>query len=196
MVVGQHAHHIARTELVADLGEVAVGPVVDDFVGHREPLHRREHGARVAHGDAVAEHLRDARSSAAVKSTAPKMIMRGGQRERLDEDGDGLLARLAVLSVVTRRRDAGLRARRARRGRRRGRDRRRRASPRRAADPAARAAWRRRSAPRRRSRARPVRAARSVSRNSSYSAHQSIGSTNRWIVPPHVRPTANASSSE
>ena len=27
-------------------------------------------------------------------------------------------------------------------------------------------------------------------------AHQSIGSTNRWIVPPHVRPTANASSSE
>ena len=28
-----------------------------------------------------------------------------------------------------------------------------------------------------------------------YDAHQSSGSMNRWIVPPHVRPTANASSS-
>ena len=27
-------------------------------------------------------------------------------------------------------------------------------------------------------------------------AHQSSGSTKRWIVPPHVSPTANASSSE
>src|SRR5205085_1459338 len=27
-------------------------------------------------------------------------------------------------------------------------------------------------------------------------AHQSSGSTNTWIVPPHVSPTANASSSE
>ena len=27
-------------------------------------------------------------------------------------------------------------------------------------------------------------------------AHQSSASMNRWIVPPHVSPTANASSSE
>ena len=39
-VVGEHAHRVARPELVADLGEVAVGPVVDDLVGHREPLRR------------------------------------------------------------------------------------------------------------------------------------------------------------
>ena len=124
VVVGQHAHRVARSELVADLGEVAVGPVVHDLVGHREPLHRREHRARVAHGDAVAEHLRDAASSAAVKSTAPKMIMRGGSANDSMNTRDGLLARLAVLAVVAGRRDARPRARRARRGRRRGRGRR------------------------------------------------------------------------
>ena len=37
-VVGEHTDRIAHTELVADLLEVPVGPIVHDLVGHREPL--------------------------------------------------------------------------------------------------------------------------------------------------------------
>ena len=45
------------------------------------------------------------------------------------------------------------------------------------------------------------RASRNVSRSASYTStiappYQSSGSTNTWIVPPQVRPTAKASSSE
>ena len=33
-VVGEHADGVARAEAVADLGQVAVGPVDHDLVGH------------------------------------------------------------------------------------------------------------------------------------------------------------------
>src|SRR5262249_41094018 len=58
-VVGEHAHRVAWTELLPDLLQVPVGPVVDDLVGEGEALPGREHRARVAHRHAVAEHLRD-----------------------------------------------------------------------------------------------------------------------------------------
>ena len=197
MVVREHADRVARPELVADLGEVAVGPVVDDLVGHREPLHRREHRARVAHRRRGSRAASRRFASAAVKSTAPKMIMRGGSANDSMKTRDRLLARFAVLAVVPRRREPGLElaervarddavevgvAERAR-----------------SAAPSGRTSS---LAPRsgpvdRPSRARPAppRRAQRVAQL-VVQAHQSNGSTNRWIVPPHVSPTANASSSE
>src|SRR5205823_3618633 len=53
-VVREHAHRVAWPELVADLLQVAVGPLVDDLVGHGKPLPRSEHRARVADHDAIA----------------------------------------------------------------------------------------------------------------------------------------------
>ena len=146
-------------------------------------------------------------ASAAVKSTAPKMTMRGGGDEALDEDADGSLARLAVLAVVPGRGEPGREL-----GERVASDdpvevgiteRAERRRPR-----ARRAAWRRGARPRSRWRARPDarRAARRRARRTPAStvtggsltvlAYQSSGSTKRWTVPPHVSPTANASSSE
>ena len=84
VVVGQHADRVARTELVADLREVAIGPVVDDFVGHREAQHRGEHGAGVAHRHAVAEHLGDLRERGGEVDRAEDDHARR-QHERLDE---------------------------------------------------------------------------------------------------------------
>src|SRR6478672_10243854 len=58
-VVGEDAHGVARTELLPDTGEEAVGPCVHDDVGHGEPRRGSEHGTRVAHRHVVPEQLRD-----------------------------------------------------------------------------------------------------------------------------------------
>ena len=193
MVVREHAHRVARPELGADLGEIAIGPVVHDLVGHREPLHRREHGARVADRDAVAEHLGDARERGGeVDGTEDDHA--GRERERLDEHRHVLFARFAVLAVVARRGEAGFEL-----------------AERVACDDAVEV----RVAERTHDRiAGPdeqlgadVRAGDDGDERDRFAGaqrvpqllvdrHQSIGSTNRWIVPPQVRPTANASSSE
>ena len=186
----------------ADRREMPVGPVTDDLVGHREPCPCREHLAGVAHRDAVAEQL--ARPyEGAVKSTAPKMIIRGCGRERLDEHLDDLLACLAVrarsAACTVEPEASSPRASRATTRSRSG-------SP---SEPSA--AWSGADqelgadcpAPRSPSRARRARrrAARRAAPRRSEPDRRVIsspveGSTKTWIVPPQVSPTANASSSE
>ncbi len=106
-VVGEHADRVARTELVAHLLEVAVGPLVDDLVGHREALPGGEHRARVAHDDAIAEHLRHAGERAREVDRAEDDHARR-RRERLDEHRHRVFTRFAVGAVVTGRREARL----------------------------------------------------------------------------------------
>ena len=104
-VVGEHADCVVTTEAVADLREVAVGPVVHDFVGHRESLHRREHRTRVAHHHVVAEHLRDLGQRGGEVDRAEDHHARR-RRERLDEHRHRVFACLAVHAVVPHRREA------------------------------------------------------------------------------------------
>src|SRR5581483_9103108 len=82
---------------------MAVGPVDDDGVGHREPRSRGEHLPGVAHRHLVTEDLGDTRERGGEVDGAEDDHA-GRRREGLDERGDGLLAGLAVLAVVT---DAG-----------------------------------------------------------------------------------------
>ena len=105
-VVGEHAHRVARPELGTDLLEVAVGPLVDDVVGHREALAGGEHRAGVAHHDAVPEHLRDLGQRAGEVDRAEDHHPRR-RRERLDEHRHRVFARFAVRAVVTGGREAG-----------------------------------------------------------------------------------------
>ena len=193
VVVREHADRVARAEIVAHLREIAIGPVVDDFVGHREPLHGREHRARVAHGHAVPEQLGDLDQSGGEVDRAEDDHARR-LRERLDEDADDFLAGFAVRAVVAGRGEAGLEL-----------------AERVARDDAvevgiAERALRRsvdaheqlgtdvRAVDDGRQRDRCLVAQRVAQR--VVDRHQSNGSTKRWIVPPHVSPTANASSSE
>ena len=138
-VVGEHAHRVTRAEVVADLLEVAVGPLVDDLVGHREPLAGGEHRAGVAHDHAVAEHLGHAGQRAGEVDGAEDDHARR-RRERLDEHRHGVFACLAVRAVVAGRREPGLELAQRVARRRRGRDRDRRAC-RAARHPDAPAAW-------------------------------------------------------
>src|SRR5436190_10363109 len=107
VVVGEHANDITRTELGADGFEIAIGPHVLDFVGHRKALHRREHRARVADGDPEAEHLGNPGQRGGEVDRAEDDHP-GRDDERLDEDGNRLLACFAVRPVVTRRAKTGL----------------------------------------------------------------------------------------
>ena len=100
MVVGEHADDVARSEPGADLGEVSIGPLVHDLVGHREPLHGREHGTRVAHRHAEAEQLGDTGQRGGEVDRAEDDHA-GRDDERLDEHRDRFLAGLAVRPVVT-----------------------------------------------------------------------------------------------
>ncbi len=59
--MGQHAGRVARAKVGADLLEVAIGPVDDDLVGHREAGRSSEDGAGIADRHAVAEDLGDPR---------------------------------------------------------------------------------------------------------------------------------------
>ena len=49
--------NITRPEVVTNLGEVTVRPVVHDLVGHAEALHGREDGPGVADDDVIPQHL-------------------------------------------------------------------------------------------------------------------------------------------
>ena len=135
-----------------------------------------------------------------MKSTAPKMIMRGGGANDSMNTADRVLARFAVRAVVAGRREPGLElaervagddaievgvAERAERvDRRAGRA----ASPR-GSGPAMTVASATGSSA-------AQRVAQRLVDRTGRRRHQSSGSTKRWIVPPHVSPTANASSSE
>ena len=206
VVVGEHADGVAGTQLVADAVEQAVGPVHHDLVGHREAALRGEHLSGVAHGDAVAEQLGlGGERPGEIDGTEDHHVRAPGVT--LHEHAEVHLAGLAVLAVVAHLADARVQhpqrvtlhhpvqvgvAQRAHRRRIRlyeefG------ARPRAHIRHSARV-W---AVDDRRQRNRllgpdgvPERLvdARSL-------AHQSSSSTNRWIVPPQVSPTANASSS-
>src|SRR3954471_1778595 len=79
-------------------------PLADDLVGVGEPLLRREDRSRVAHRHPVAEVLADAGyRSSEVDGAEDEHARR--RRERLDEDGDLVLATFAIWAVVP---DTGL----------------------------------------------------------------------------------------
>ncbi len=85
---------------------MAVRPVDDDLVGHREPLARREDLARVAHGHVVPEDLGDT-GERGREVDCPEDHHARWWRERLDERGDGSFPCFPVLAVVANARDAG-----------------------------------------------------------------------------------------
>ena len=100
VIVGEHAHRIARAESIADALEETMGPVDHDLIGVGEPSHGGEHLARVADGDVVAEHLGHAHERAGeVDRTEHEHA--GRRRERLDEHAQVLGAGFAVHAVVT-----------------------------------------------------------------------------------------------
>src|SRR6185295_2732219 len=195
-VVGEDADRIARTERRPDTVEHPVRPVDDDLVGHREPSRRGEHLARVADDHPVAEDLRDATEGRGEVDRAEDEHLRRW-RERLDEEADRGLVRLALLAVVAHPRAARFELGERIAGR----------------DPievgVAESAERRLLGTDEQVRAevraidhrdegdgllREERLAQDLV-DRWHSAYQSSGSMKRWMMPPHVRPTANASSS-
>ena len=184
--------------------EQAVRPVDDDLVGHREAALGGEDLAGVAHRDAVAEHLgHPGQRGGEVDGAEDQHLRRRG--EALDEDVDRVSRRPRRGWPRRPRRSGGRRcgpprARRGRRGRRRGRGRGRRAMPSGGLARVAPAACCRCPGPSMTvASATGCSARRRVARASRRcvtAGYQSSGSMNRWIVPPHVSPTANASSSQ
>jgi hypothetical protein len=192
-IVRQDAHRIARAERLPDRVEVAVGPRDDDLVRKRKALAGREDRPGVAHRDAVTEHLGDAHERGGEVDGAEDDHLRR-RRERLDEHRDLVLSSFAVRSVMPR-----VCAPRRQLAERIAGD-----------DPievgiAERSQWRRarthehlrsdaRTGDHRRERHRFVSAQRVA--QGVVEHYQSSSSTSTWMVPPHVRPTLNASSSE
>ena len=198
-VVGQDAHGVARSELGAVLVEHRGRPGDLDLVGHREAPPGGEHLAGVAHGHAVAEHLGDPRQRRGEvdRSEDPHLRRRG---VRLDEHAD----RRLVDQVLRRGLPLGAVAADPGPGRLQ-------LGERVAADDPVELGWPSDpSGPRSgcTSSLDPTcgpsitvaRATGDVAREALgvrvEDRHQSSSSMNRWIVPPQVRPTANASSSE
>ena len=177
--------------------EQPVGPVDHDLVGLGEPAAGGEHLAGVAHRHPVAEHLGHLDQRLGEVDGAEDQHA-GRRGERLDEHRDGLLAGLAVLAVVAHDRRAGgqLAERVA------------------ADDPVevgvAERAERLAIGPDQQLGADgraldhgdqrdrllgPQGLVEGVEDRRHASGYQSSGSMKRWMVPPQVRPTANASSS-
>ena len=199
-VVGQDAHCVAWPEFGPDLGQVAVGPVDDDLVGEREALAGGEDGAGVADGDVVAEELGDPEEGGGEVDGAEDDHLRWWC-ERLDEDGQVLLAGLAVEPVVAGAAAAGLQLADAVAGD----DAVEGLVPEAATDLpvgegeelGAEALGGAGDDGRQRDRAgRPDGVAQGLVEGGGLGAHQSSGSMKTWMVPPHDSPTANASSSE
>ncbi len=196
VVVGEDAHRIAWAERPTDPLEQAVRPVHDDLVGEREPGLGREHLPGVADGDPVAEQLGQAHEGGGeVDGAEDEHLRRRG--EALDEHRQLVLASLAARPVVAhpRRACGQLRLRVT-------------------ADDAIEVGVAERTAPvdtgldeqrttdpwpghDRGECDRPSCPQRGgeVVEEGAGAAHRSRRSTNRCMVPPHVRPTAKASSS-
>src|SRR5437763_9806903 len=94
-VVSEHADCVARTQILPDLRQVAVGPVHHDLVGHREPGLGGEDGSGVAHGHPVPQQLRHPGQGGGEVHGADDHHARR-RRERLHEDGDLALTGFAV----------------------------------------------------------------------------------------------------
>ena len=198
VVVGEHAHDVALGEAGADLAEVRSGQVftTSSAIGNR---------------CTVANTARASHTVTRKPSSFATLRQRGGEvdraeddhagrdDERLDEHRDRFFARLAVLAVVTGRAEPGLEL-----------------AERVAADDPievgiAERADRVGAGPHQQLRAdadavddrderdrlrRVDRGAQRAVAASPSTTRSSTGSTKRWIVPPHVSPTENASSSE
>jgi len=106
-VVCEDAHCVAGAERGTVCGEHFVGPGDHDVVSHRKAPLGGEHLARVAHRDAVAEHLRHASESAGeIHGAEDHHVRRRG--ERLNEHAHGCRVAqvfgcgLALRAVVAR----------------------------------------------------------------------------------------------
>ena len=199
-VVGENAHGVARAEHCAALVEERFRPRHEHLVGHREASPRGEHFARVADHDVVAEQLGGTRECRReVDRTEDPHAGRRG--EGVDEHPHGrrvgqILGRgFAARPVVAHAGAAGFDF-----------------AERIAGDDAIEFVVAERAdgiCPRGHQQmcthVRPVDHRDQRDRRIGPQArgepvvdrhHQSSGSRNRWMMPPHVRPTAKASSSE
>ncbi len=199
-VVRQHAHGVARSERGPAVVEHGGRPGDEDLVGHREAAPSGEHLSGVADRHPVPEHLGDAsQGGGEVDRTEDPHLRR--RSVRLDEHPHRRLIeqilrrRLSFRSVVA---DAGCRRFELGEGV--------------SADDAVEFGMSERSEDRSvrfdqqfGTDVRPVDDRRQgdgtvgtqcVREPLERAGHQSSSSMYRWIVPPHVRPTAKASSSE
>jgi hypothetical protein len=191
--VGEDADGVTWRQLGTDGLQQPVGPVDDHVVGQREAPLGGEHRPGVAHRDAVPEHLGHPHQGRG-EVDRPEDQHPRGRHERLDEDGHVVLAGLAVGPVATHARGAGRQladgvaahhpgevgvGERAGHG---------------AVGPDEELAAGARPGDHRGQGHRPL-GPDGCGQLGEQVGHQSRGSTYRWIVPPHVSPTAKASSS-
>ena len=198
-------HTASRARAWRRARRTAARPRHDDLVGHREAAAGGEHLAGVAHRDAVAEHLGDLgqRGGEVDGAEDPHLRRRGAALDEHPHDrrvDEVLRRRLAVRAVVAHARCApassSASASRATTRSSSGSPSVPRAARRGSTSSLAPTLGPSTTVARATGCSARMRVAQAlVDRHRATCAHQSSGSMNRWIVPPHVSPTANASSS-